>query len=275
MIDEKTMDHCRKLANDIRRDVLYMTSEHKAGFIGSSFSCADILAVLFGAFIRFDKENPDSSENDIFILSKGHAASAWYAALAETGVVDLKRVMSEFNESGFCLGVHPKRGSLPGILTSSGSLGQGLGQACGIALADKIQGRNRHVYALLGDGECNEGSVWESLMFAARYSLSKLTVIIDRNRLQSYGHDSEVLNMGDMAEKLRSFGLNTLDIDGHDCVALIDALHTAENETRRPTAIVANTVKGKGVSLFEDKVVWHYKWPETEHMKTARKELGL
>ena len=184
--------------------------------------------------------------------------------------------MKEFNTSGYHLGVHPKRGSIPGIQTSSGSLGQGIGQACGIALADKIQGRSRHVYVLLGDGECNEGSVWESMMFASRYELNNLTVIIDRNRLQSYAHDDKVLNMGDMALKLEAFGLKTITTDGHNCGKLYDAFsQSLESKNMLPTAIVANTIKGKGVSEFEDKVLWHYKWPEDQCLEAARKELGL
>ena len=172
------------------------------------------------------------------------------------------------------MGVHPKRGSLPGVMNSGGSLGQGLGLACGIALASKIGKNPRRVYALLGDGECNEGSVWESFMFASRYGLGNLCAVVDRNCLQSYGHDHEVLNMGDIGAKIKSFGWNTVTVDGHDCGELHGALAAASAHEGAPSAIVANTVKGKGVSLFEDKVLWHYKWPEDEHMEAAMKELG-
>ena len=271
---EQTVAHCKEIARFIRKDVLYLTKEHKAGFIGSSFSCADILATLYGEILNIDPSEPTGSGSDVFILSKGHAASAWYAALAESGLIEQDRLTNEFNVTGFNMGVHPKRGSLPGIQTSSGSLGQGVGLACGIALADKIQGRTRRVYVLLGDGECNEGSVWESFMFAARYNLANLTIILDRNRLQSYAHDDKVLNMGDMTAKLRSFGLHAIETDGHDCGRLYDALNEAIQCTL-PCVIVANTIKGKGVSLFEDKVLWHYKWPEQEHIETARRELGI
>lgn len=252
-------------AKQIRLDVLRMTMEKKAGFIGTAFSCADILAVLYCDFLRYG-----SGENDVLILSKGHGASAWYAALAGCGVISREALFEQFNKSGYNMGLHPKRGSFPGIITSSGSLGQGLGQGCGIALADKAQGRDRWVYALLGDGECNEGSVWESLMLASRYSLDRLCVIIDRNRLQSYGHD--VLNMGDMAAKIASFGLRAVTVDGHDCDALTEAFNDARKHTG-PFAIVANTIKGKGASEFEDKVLWHYKWPEGEIYDAAKKEL--
>jgi len=198
---------CESIARTIRRDVLRMTYEKHAGFIGTSFSCADILAVIFGAFLRADFKNPADSD-DVFILSKGHGASALYAALAESGAFGRERLFGEFNTTGYNMGVHPKRGSLPGIFNSGGSLGQGLGLACGVALASKINGSGRRIYALLGDGECNEGSVWESLMLANRYKLDNLTAVVDRNKLQSYGHDDEVLDMGDMGLKIKSFGWN-------------------------------------------------------------------
>lgn len=267
------IDRCKALAKAIRQDVLRMTYEKKAGFIGTSFSCADILGVLFEGFLQFDAAQPESTDNDTFILSKGHGASALYAALANIGAFDRERLFQEFNTSGFSMGVHPKRGSLPGIAVSSGSLGQGLGQGCGMALADRIQKRSRHTYVLLGDGECNEGSVWESLMLAKRYQLSKLTAIVDRNRLQSYGHDAQVLDMGSMTDKLASFGWNVMEVDGHDCGQLFEAFTKALAFHEGPTAIVANTIKGKGVSTFEDQVLWHYKWPEESHYQQGQEEL--
>ncbi|MDR1965481.1 MAG: transketolase [Synergistaceae bacterium] len=273
-IGESEVRACAELAGNIRRDVLRMTYEKKAGFIGTSFSCAEILAVLFRSFLELDARDPDSEKNDVFILSKGHGASALYAALANIGAFGRERLFEEFNEAGYNMGVHPKRGALPGVPASTGSLGQGLGLACGVALADKIAKRGRRVFVLLGDGECNEGSVWESFMLANRYGLGKLTAIIDRNRLQSYGHDCEVLDMGDMGSKIKSFGWNVIAVDGHDCGRLIDAYSSAIGHGGGPTAIVANTIKGKGVSAFEDKVLWHYKWPEDEHMAIATSELG-
>jgi transketolase len=262
-----------KLARSIRKDVLRMTYEKKAGFIGTSYSCAEILAVLFNSFINFDVTNPDSEKSEVFILSKGHGASALYSVLAGIGAFDRERLFSEFNTSGFNMGVHPKRNSLHGVANSGGSLGQGVGVACGIGLADKIQKSDRRTYVLIGDGECNEGSVWESFMFANRYKLDNLIAIIDRNRLQSYGHDEDVLNMGDIAGKLRSFGWNALSVDGHDCAQLYDAFTAGVEHKGSPTMVVANTIKGKGVSLFEDKVLWHYKWPEEDHFVQALKEL--
>lgn len=262
----------QELANSIRKDVLTLTYEKKAGFIGSSFSCADIFAVLYGGYVRLNINDSEDESNDTVILSKGHAASAWYAALANIGALSKERLFEEFHKSGGRLGVHPKRNSATGIETSTGSLGQGLGLGCGAALAYKIKKQNNRVFVILGDGECNEGSVWEGFMLAKKYKLNNLIVFIDRNRLQSYGHDDEVLNMGEMKPRLESFGFNTFEIDGHSCKEIDDALKNAVNSDK-PTAIIANTIKGKGVAEFEDKVLWHYKWPEKEHYEQGLKEL--
>ena len=261
-----------ELAKQIREDVLRITYEKKAGFIGSSFSCADILAVLYGGHVHLNVDEPNDSTNDLVIMSKGHAASAWYAALANIGALSKDRLFEEFHMSGGTLGVHPKRGCVDGIVTSTGSLGQGLGLGCGAAISFKIQTRENRVYVILGDGECNEGSVWESVMLANRYKLNNLTAIIDRNRLQSYGKDCEVLNLDVMASKFESFGWSAIEIDGHNCAEIDQALSCAKSSDK-PTVIIANTIKGKGCSDFEDKVLWHYKWPEQEHYEKGLKEL--
>lgn len=262
----------RSLARKVRLDVLEMTYQKKAGFIGTSFSCADVLAVLYGGFLGKDALHPQNPDESTFLLSKGHGASAWYAALANMGYFPKER-LEEFNTSGSYLGVHPKRGGVPGISVSSGSLGHGLGLGCGLAQAKRLRGGDGRVCVLLGDGECNEGSVWESAMFASRFELSNLIAIVDRNRLQSYGSDREVLNMDDIAVKFRAFGWNAVEVDGHDHESIHAALADAWTEREHPTALIANTVKGKGCSLFENLVLWHYKWPEEEHYLQARKEL--
>lgn len=263
----------KKLAKNIRMDVLKMTYDKKAGFIGSSFSCADILAVLYGYVMKYDSKNMDKEGTDVFFLSKGHAASAWYAVLSNVGIIEKDKLDDDFHVSGHKMGVHPKIKSYPGITASSGSLGQGAGQGCGYALANKIKKSDGRVYVLIGDGECNEGSNWEAFMFAKRYNLDNYTVIVDRNKLQSYGHDKDVLNMGDMKSRFESFGFYTIDIDGNDIESLIKAFDETEKQNR-PCAIIANTIKGKGFSGFEDKVLWHYKWPEEEHYYAALKELN-
>lgn len=261
-----------KLAKDIRKTVLKMTYEKKAGFIGSSFSCADIMAVLYGYVMKYNKDDMSDRNNDVLFVSKGHSASAWYAALSNIGVIDENRLIAEFNQSGYKLGVHPKKDAIPGVTASSGSLGQGLGLCCGYALANKIQNIPGRTYVILGDGECNEGSNWEAMMFAKRYNLDNLTLIIDRNKLQSYGHDEDVLNMDNLKEKVESFGLYTIETNGNDVKSLMDAFDEAIKSSR-PSAIIADTVKGKGFSGFEDKVIWHYKWPEDEHFNAAMDEI--
>lgn len=267
------MERLKELAKEIRKDILKMTYEKKVGFIGTSFSCADILAVLYGGIVKIDFKDMDKADNDVVLLSKGHGASAWYATLANVGAFPKERLEREFAESGYAMGVHPKRKMVPGIEVSSGSLGQGCGLGCGIALAKKLQNSPARVYVLTGDGECNEGSVWEAMMLAKKFQLDNLTFIIDRNCLQSYGHDEEVLNMGDLAEKVRSFGFHVLDVDGHNVAELHEAFKECEQVKGMPTAIIAHTIKGKGCSVFEDKVLWHYKWPEKEHYEIALKEL--
>lgn len=270
--DSQRLEYYRSLSRAIRLDVLEMTYQKKAAFIGTSFSCADVLAVLYGGFLGQDALRSDDPNGNTFLLSKGHGASAWYAALANMGYFPKER-LSEFNTSGSDLGVHPKRGCLPGVTASSGSLGHGLGLGCGLAQAKRIRGGEGRVCVLLGDGECNEGSIWESAMFAHRFGIFNLIAIVDRNGLQSYGTDEEVLDMGDMTAKFASFGWNAIELDGHDHGAIHGVLAQAWTETERPTALIADTVKGKGCSLFENLVLWHYKWPEEEHYLQARKEL--
>ena len=262
----------KELAKNIRKDVLKLTYEKKAGFIGASFSCADILAVMFGGYVDVEGIKQEKEDRDLVILSKGHAASALYAALANVGLLEKDKMFDEFHTSGYSLGVHPKRNTVPGIETSTGSLGQGLGLGCGAALAMKIQNQKSKVFVIVGDGEINEGSVWESLMFAKKNKLNNLVLIVDRNKLQSYGHDEDVLNLEEVAPKIKTFGWNTIEVDGHSVEELDEAFKCAMSSDM-PTAIVANTVKGKGCRDFEDKVLWHYKWPETEHYEKGLKEL--
>lgn len=266
------LESYKRLSKAVRLDVLEMTYRKKAAFIGTSFSCADVLSVLYGGFLGGDALDPQDPDGNTFLLSKGHGASAWYAVLANMGYFPKER-LSGFNTPGSYLGVHPKRDCLPGVAASSGSLGHGLGLGCGLAQAKRIRGGQGKVCVLLGDGECNEGSVWESAMFAHRFGLSNLIAIVDRNRLQSYGPDREVLDMDDMAAKFRAFGWNAVELDGHDHGAIHTALADAWGAETRPTALIANTVKGKGCSLFENLVLWHYKWPEEEHYLQAGKEL--
>lgn len=255
-----------KFAKKCRFDILDMTFKKKAGFIGSDYSCIDILSCLYLNHFNYD--------TDDFVMSKGHAAAAWYTVLANLGKIEHEK-LNDFNTSGKNLGVHPKRGSIPDIKTSTGSLGQGFGLASGMALAERIKKGNGRVYALLGDGEANEGSVWEIVMFAAKHQLDNFIMVLDRNHLQSYGFDKDVLDVGDFKSKLCAFGWDVISIDGHNINQINTAFNFAKKQDSKPHAIIAETVKGKGVSEMENEVIWHYKWPDDELYRKAMQELGL
>lgn len=261
-------------AKKLRRGILTVLHRARGSFSGGALSCADIMTVLFkGGYLRLNPDSPYSPNRDMFILSKGHCSSALYVSLAEAGMFPAEE-LENYGRDGSKMVIHPKKGSYPGVETSSGSLGHGLPLATGSALAARIMGNDARVFVLMGDGECNEGSVWENAALAARQKLNNLTVIVDRNRLQGCGRDSEVLNYGDMAEKWRAFGFRVFDIDGHDCAAIDAALKEAiSGNDERPTAIIAETVKGKGVSFMEDRLEWHYKSPNDEQYAIAMEEL--
>ena len=266
------MDYAEK-AKALRREIV--TTLHRAGgsFNGGALSCADIITVLFqGGFMRFEPRRPDAADRDMFILSKGHCSSALYGGLVSVGMIP-PEALGEYGKDGSAMCIHPKRGSYPGVEASSGSLGHGLALGTGSALAARIMGCDARVYVLMGDGECNEGSVWENAAFAARQKLANLTVIVDRNRLQGCGRDEEVLAYGDMAEKFRAFGFHTLAVDGHDHSQIETALKDALAWEDGPTAIIAETVKGKGVSFMEDRLEWHYKSTTAKQYAQAMEEL--
>ena len=263
------------LARKIRRDIVIMLNRANGSFGGAAMSCADLITVLFHGCMRFDIENPDDPARDMFILSKGHASSALYAGLASAGLID-RGELETYGMNDTKMIIHPKRGTYPCIDASTGALGHGICQAVGSALAARILKCDANVFVLMGDGECNEGSVWENAAFASKQKLNNLTAIVDRNGLQGCGRDAEVLNYGDMGEKFRAFGFNTIDIDGHDYEAIENALKTAASRsTDKPTAIIAKTIKGRGISYMEDKLEWHYKSPNDEQLKIALEELAL
>lgn len=265
------IDYAEK-AKALRREIV-STLHHAGGsFGGGALSCADIITVLFHGFMRFDPQHPDAPDRDMFILSKGHCSSALYAGLASVGMIP-HEALADYGQDGSAMCIHPKRGAYPGVDVSSGSLGQGLALGTGSALAARIIGYNARVYVLMGDGECNEGSVWENAAFASQQKLSNLTVIVDRNHLQGCGRDEDILNYGDMGRKFRAFGFHTICIDGHDYGQIEGALEVAVNSKDGPTAIIAETVKGKGVSFMEDRLEWHYKSPNDQQYAQAIKEL--
>ncbi|MFA6331908.1 MAG: transketolase [Methanoregula sp.] len=270
----KTCDTVRleDKARIIRKHVINMIFNAGSGHPGGSLSCVDILTVLYFSHMNHNPRNPRWDGRDRFILSKGHAAPALYATLAECGYFPLSNLTS-LRKFGSLLQGHPDT-HIPGIEASTGSLGQGLSVACGMALAAKMDNKKNRVYALLGDGECDEGQVWEAALFASHYKLDNLTAIIDRNGLQIDGPTEKILRLEPIAGKWREFGWNILEIDGNRIENIIEGLDTAKMNSGKPTAIIAHTLKGKGVSFMEWINAFHGKTLSKDEMKIALKELG-
>lgn len=262
------------LLRQMRGEIISLTQRKKVPHLGSDLSCIDILAVLYWRVLRIDPKDPYAGNRDRFILSKGHAAKALYTALAYRGYFDAA-LLNTFNDEGGCLPEHPGPHCVPGVEAATGSLGHGLSMGLGMALASRITHRDYRVYVLLSDGECNEGSVWEAALMAAAQSVSTLTAIVDYNKWQATGRSRDVLALDGLVEKWRAFGWEACEIDGHDTTALETALQPGENPGTKPRAIIANTVKGKGVSFMEDDNNWHYRIPTAEQVDAAFRELGL
>jgi transketolase len=238
--------------------------------LGAGLSTIEILATLYGAVMKIDARNPQWEDRDRFILSKGHGSLGYYTALFESGLISSED-LDAFEVNGGDFSGQPAMNMDKGIEFSSGSLGHGLSLGIGVALAGKRKQKTYRTFVLMGDGECNEGSVWEAAMSASHFSLSQLTAIIDANKLQSDGPNADILNMADMVSKWRSFGWNTVDIDGHDLASLYDTF-AATNTTDRPIAVIANTVKGKGVSFMENNNDWHHNRLSKEDYEAAMTE---
>lgn len=260
------------IANEVRKDIIRSVAEAKSGHPGGSLSAADILTVLYFEEMNVNPQEPKNPDRDRFILSKGHAAPALYAVLAERGYFPKEELWS-LRKFGSILQGHPDMKHIPGVDMSTGSLGQGMSAANGMALAAKLDKKAYRVYALCGDGELQEGQIWEAAMSAAHYKLDNLTVFIDHNGLQIDGTNDEVMTVGDIAAKFRAFNWQVLEIDGHDYEAIRKALQFARGCKGRPVAIVAETVKGKGVSFMENQVGWHGKAPGREQAAQAMEEL--
>jgi len=263
----------KKKARDLRVEILKMLTEAGSGHTGGSLSAADIVAALYFYKMRHKPRDPKWRERDRFILSKGHAAPVLYAALALSGYFE-KPLLSTLRKLGSPLQGHPCSKKLQGVEISTGSLGQGLSIANGIAMGLKLDRLPSRVYCLIGDGEIQEGQIWEAAMTASHYRLDNLCAIIDNNGLQIDGHCSDVMAIEPIVEKWEAFGWYVIDIDGHDMEAIVDAFDEAESVTGRPTMVVARTVKGKGVSFFEGKVEYHGLAPTQEELSSALKELG-
>ncbi|KJR97394.1 MAG: transketolase [Peptococcaceae bacterium BRH_c4a] len=263
----------RARANDIRADIISMLGRSGSGHPGGSLSAADIVAALYFGVMRIDPQDPRRADRDRFILSKGHAAPVLYAALAQRGYFP-REELSTLRKLGSRLQGHPDMKKLPGVEMSTGSLGQGLSVANGIALVGKLDGLDYRVYVLMGDGENQEGQIWEAAMAAAHYKLDNVTAFLDHNRLQIDGPIEEVMSPEPLADKWRAFGWDVQVIDGHDMAQILQALEKASAVKGRPQMIVAETVKGKGVSFMENQAGWHGVAPKDEETQKALEELG-
>jgi transketolase len=244
-----------------------------SGHPGGSLSAVEILAALFLRIMRHDPERPDWPDRDRFILSKAHAVPVLYAFLAEAGYISDEE-LSSFRHLNSRLQGHSKMNSVPGVEMSGGSLGQGLSFCVGQALAGRLDGRDYRVYCLLGDGEQDEGQVWEAAMSAAHYGLGNLTAIVDRNGVQNDGHVVDIMRQEPLADKWRAFGWDVQDIDGHDQRAVVEAIERTKSVTDRPSVVIAQTVKGKGVSFMENTHLWHGKAPNADELERALAEIG-
>ena len=261
------------ISRRIRARIVEMSHVAETPHLGSSLSCVDMLVAAYWGFLRIDPAHALDPNRDRFILSKGHAATALYAALAERGFFDPK-LLDTYNEDGAALPEHPGLQCVPGVEAATGSLGHGLPIALGMALAARIQKRPTRCLVLMSDGECEEGSVWEAAMFAPAQKLDTVTVMIDYNKWQATGRSDEIMALAPLAEKWRAFGWEACEVDGHDLDALLAALRREPDGTGRPRAIVCHTVKGKGVSFMEDDNNWHYRIPTADEVRKARVELG-
>ncbi|MHB9093550.1 MAG: transketolase [Eubacteriales bacterium] len=272
-MDESTQRELAAKACKIRQDIISMLGEAKSGHPGGSLSATDIVATLYFHEMKVDPQNPKWPDRDRFVLSKGHAAPVLYAALAEKGYFPVEELQT-LRKTGSRLQGHPSMKHLPGVEMSTGSLGQGLSAANGMALAGKLDGRSYRVYVLLGDGELQEGQVWEAAMASAHYKLDNVMAFVDHNGLQIDGPVREVMSPEPVADKWRAFGWHVEEIDGHNFSEITGALAKAKEVKGKPTMVVAKTVKGKGVSFMENQVGWHGNAPSVDQTSQALCELG-
>lgn len=258
----------------IRRHGLEMTHLSKGSHIGAIFSLAELMAVLYTRALNVDPANPSAPDRDRMILSKGHAGAAVYAALAERGFFPVEELKTHY-QNGSRLSGHVSHKGVPGVEMSTGSLGHGLATAAGMAMGARLDGKTWRTWCVLGDGECDEGSVWEAALQAAHYGLDNLVAVVDHNRMQSLDFCENTIRLEPFAEKWRAFGWRAIEVDGHDITALTEAMEQAKAAlgSGKPTVIIADTVKGKGVSFMENNILWHYRSPQGEEYEAALKEL--
>lgn len=271
-ITEEDINDLKQKANSIRNSILDEVYLAQSGHPGGALSIVEILTVLYFTQMNIDPKNPQNENRDRLVLSKGHCCAALYATLAERGYFD-KEELKSFRQIGGMLQGHPDMKHIPGVDMSSGSLGQGLSSANGMALSSKMDSKGFRVYCIVGDGEIQEGQIWEAAMTSSHYKLDNLCVIVDNNNLQIDGKVTDVMNIYPLKNKFESFGFEVFEIDGNDIDSLISVFQKAKTVKGKPTAIIAKTVKGKGVSYMEDKIEWHGKAPNEEEYKIAKEEL--
>lgn len=263
-----------KIAREIRFNLVEMSHKAQTGHLGGALSCVDILVCAYWHALKIDPEKPNDPDRDRIIFSKGHAISSLYAVLAKRGYFPEKD-LDQFNEEGGQLPEHPLPGCVPGVEWATGSLGHGLGVGIGMALSARLLEKSYHVYVVMSDGECQEGSVWEAAMFAPRHGLNNLKVIVDFNKWQATGRSCEIMAMQPLGEKFRTFGWRVTEINGHDIEALCVSLTDWIDDDPRPSALIAHTIKGAGISFIQDDNNWHYRSPSYEEVAKARAELRL
>jgi len=270
--DNIDFENLYKLSNKLRQKVIDMLVEAGSGHTAGSLGTAELFSALYFHILNIDPKLPLKKGNDRFVLSNGHICPILYAALSERGFFPAKELWT-LRKLNSKLQGHPKFGSLPGIENSSGSLGQGLSQAIGIALAAKIDGAPYRIYCMTGDGELNEGQIWEAAMFAPNKKLNNITWIIDRNNIQSDGNTEDIMPLENLKSKLESFNWYVLEIDGHNIEEIVNACNMAKSVTQRPTVIIAHTIPGEGVKFMENKFEWHGRIPTKKEAKEAKEEL--
>lgn len=260
------------MAQSVRIHALRMTSAGGSAHVGAVFSMADIITTLYGGVMRLDPASPKHPERDRFILSKGHAGAGVYAVLAERGFFPTEW-LSRHYQDGTNLSGHVSHKGIPGVELSTGSLGHGLSVAAGMTFGAKLDGAGHRVYCLMSDGECDEGSVWEAVLFASHHQLDRLVAVIDYNKIQSLAPVAETLALEPFGDKWRAFGWAVVEVDGHDHAALRDVLDSVPAVTGKPTCVLAHTTKGKGVSFMENTVLWHYRTARSDEFDAALREL--
>ena len=268
-----SVEALKAIATNVRKGIIEEVYSAKSGHLGGALSIADILTVLYFNQMNIDEKKPDDPNRDRLVLSKGHASAALYSVLAEKGYFD-KELLKTFRKIDSELQGHPDMKHIPGVDMTTGSLGQGISAAVGMAIASKMNNAGCKIYCIVGDGEIEEGQIWEAAMAASKNKLDNLCVILDNNNLQINGEIEKVGGMNNITEKFISFGFNVINIDGHNMNSIIDAITTAKQTKGKPTIIIAKTIKGKGVSFMENQASWHGKAPNEEEYNLAMEELN-